>query len=287
MRRDRDSGGDMPDTQLTDRAVELILAGSRTGSDDLARLEGFVAEMSKTRPPHDTEQMATALAARARSTQRSRGLRRMATIAASAALFVAMSGIAMAADGAAPGDALYGMDRALEAIGIGDGGLDERLEEFNVLLEQGDEEEAFEFLTGVIDNSPGAESSLAEQHLDAALGSKPTTKENNGRNEQALESSPGQAISTENRSNNQGRSNPDESVTEPNGQAIGKDDEAKPPGQEKTNENRAEPVTPDPEDNNASGQVGHDSEKNKEDNGPPDSANPKNDTEPPGQNKND
>lgn len=287
MRRDRNSGGDMSDTQLTDREMELILTGSRTGSDDLASLERFVAEMSRTTPPHDTEQMATALAARARSTQRARGLRRTATIAASAALLVAMSGVAMAADRAAPGDALYGVDRALETIGIGDGGVDERLEEFDVLLEQGTEEEAFEFLTGVIDNSPEAEASEAEQHLEAAVDSKPTTKENNGRNEQALESSPGQATSTENRSGNQGRSNPDESVTEPNGQAIGQDADARPPGEEKSDEVRTEPETAGPKDDNASGQAGNNSGKDKEDNGPPDNANPQNDKDPPGQNKND
>jgi hypothetical protein len=38
-----------------------------------------------------------------------------------------MSGVAVAANRAAPGDALYGIDRALEKIGIGAGGAQERL----------------------------------------------------------------------------------------------------------------------------------------------------------------
>lgn len=277
----------MSHTRLTDKEMERILAGSRTGSDDLAKLERFVAGMSRTKPPREAEQMATALAARARSTQRARGLRRLTTIAASVALLVALSGVAMAADSAAPGDALYGIDRALETIGIGDGGVDERLEEFDVLLEQGNEEEAFEFLAGVIDNSPRAEASEAEQHLEAAVDSKPTAKENNGRNEQALESSPGQATSAEDRSDSQGRSNPDESVTEPKGKAIGQDDDAQPPGEEKTNENRTEPDKAGPRDDDAPGQADNNSEKDKEDNGPPDNTSSQNDNDPPGQKKND
>lgn len=286
MRRDQSSGGDMSDTHLTDREVELILAGSRTGSDDLGNLERFVAGLSRTTPPHDAEHMATVLAATARSTRRTRGLRRMATIAASAALLVAMSGVAMAADKAAPGDALYGIDRTLETIGIGDGGVDERLDEFDVLLERGNEEEAFEFLDEVIADSPEAEASEASQHLEAAVNSKPTAKENNGRNDQALGSSPGQATSTVRSSDTHKPSDAEEAGSESNGNAIGQDDGAEPPGQEKTNENQAEPDTAGPKDDSPSGQIDK-SEKDKEDNGQPDHANPQNDNEPPGQNKDD
>ncbi len=46
-------------------------------------------------------------------------------------------GLAYAADGAAPGDFLYGIDRALEAVGIGGGGADERLEEVRDLVGRG------------------------------------------------------------------------------------------------------------------------------------------------------
>ncbi len=281
MRRDPDSRGDMPDTDLTEREVELILAGSPTGSDGLVKLERLVAEMSRATPPNDAEHMATALAATARSTQSARRLRRMATIAATAALLVAMSGVAMAADDAAPGDAFYGIDRALEAMGIGDGGVDERLDEFDVLMERGDEERALEFLDEVITDSPEADASEVEQHLEAVVNTKPTAKQNNGNNEEALGSSPGQATSTESRSENQGQSNPEESVTEANGHAIGQDDEAEPPGQAKTNDNRAAPDAAGPKDDNSSGKA----EKDKEDSGEPE--NPGNDNDPPGQSRSD
>jgi hypothetical protein len=46
-------------------------------------------------------------------------------------------GIAYAANGAAPGDALYSLDLALEHIGLGVGGLDERLSEANHLVQNG------------------------------------------------------------------------------------------------------------------------------------------------------
>ena len=52
-------------------------------------------------------------------------------LASSLAVVLAFSGVAMAADGASPGDLLYGVDRALESVGIGAGGIDERLAEFD------------------------------------------------------------------------------------------------------------------------------------------------------------
>lgn len=258
----------MSDSHLTDREVELILAGSPTGSEDLADLERFVAGMSKTSQRRDAEHMATALAATARSARKTRGLRRMATIAASAALLVAMSGVAMAADGAAPGDALYGIDRALETIGIGDGGLDERLGEFDFLLHHGEEERALEFLDEVITTSPEADATVAQQHLEAAVNDRSTAREDNGRNEQALGSSPGQAESTEHRPENQGQSDV-EPATEPGGRAVSHDDHPQPPGEEKSDEVRTEPDTAGPKDDTSQ----------------PDHFSSRNDNDPPGQNK--
>lgn len=55
-------------------------------------------------------------------------------MAATVALAAAASGVAVVADGAAPGDALYGIDRALERVGVLDGGAAERLAEAEALL---------------------------------------------------------------------------------------------------------------------------------------------------------
>lgn len=295
MRHDPGPGNRRSDTHITDREIELLLTGSPTGSDELTDLEAFVATMSRVEPPHDIDRMATALAATARSSLRSpKGrFRRALAVAASAALLFALSGVAMAADAAAPGDPLYGVDRALERVGIGDGGMGERIEEFEALLDRGNNDEAFEFLTGVIENSSGSETSEAEQRLEAAANSNPTAREDNGGNERALKRSPAQATPTGSRSDGPGQSDAKQSATEPNGNAIGQDEEAEPPGQEKTNENRAEPETAGPKDDNPSGQTGNNSENNDKQNkdekrdGQPEHANPQNDNDPPGQNKSD
>lgn len=65
--------------------------------------------------------------------------RRIATALASLLVLVGgMSGLAWAANGSAPGGALYGLDRALEHVGIGNGGAAERLAEVRGLIESGD-----------------------------------------------------------------------------------------------------------------------------------------------------
>jgi hypothetical protein len=53
------------------------------------------------------------------------------------ALITMSSGFAYAANGASPGDLLYGIDRALEVVGIGDGGAGERLAEAQALVAGG------------------------------------------------------------------------------------------------------------------------------------------------------
>ena len=52
---------------------------------------------------------------------------RAVALAATMATVMGLSGVALAVDGATPGDWYYGLDTALEAIGIGAGGAEERL----------------------------------------------------------------------------------------------------------------------------------------------------------------
>lgn len=159
--------------RVTDREIELLLQGQPTGSEELEALEPLVATMIDLRevePPANPEHMATALAALARTgarPQRTRS-RRFVAVAATVGLFFAMSGLAFAADGAAPGDLLYPVDRAFEKIGILDGGIDERLEEFETLLARGETERAFEFLEEVIEEAESADAGRARQHLEEA-----------------------------------------------------------------------------------------------------------------------
>lgn len=55
-----------------------------------------------------------------------------------AVLLVGGITVGVASDSAVPGDPTYGLDRALEWVGIGAGGAAERLEEAAVLLERGE-----------------------------------------------------------------------------------------------------------------------------------------------------
>ncbi len=134
---------------VSDREIELLLSCQPTGSDELAGLENFAQALATApTPTRDPAQMATALAATARSAARRpirSGFSRLVVVGATMALLIAMSGIAFAADRAAPGDILYGLDRALERVGIGAGGTDERMAEFETLLRRGDEAAALAF----------------------------------------------------------------------------------------------------------------------------------------------
>src|SRR3990172_6186648 len=103
------------------------------------------------------------------------GRLRTRTAAAVAATVVSVGtfgGVAYAADGASPGDFLYGLDRALEAVGIGNGGGAERIAEAIVLTDQGDPGEGLEHAASAVSDDPGAESALlaAAERLTASDG---------------------------------------------------------------------------------------------------------------------
>jgi len=54
------------------------------------------------------------------------------------------TGAVVAADGASPGDVLYGLDRALERVGVNDGRAGERIEEAMALVDRGQHSRAIE-----------------------------------------------------------------------------------------------------------------------------------------------
>lgn len=69
-------------------------------------------------------------------------------------------GGAAAADHAAPGDALYGLDRALEVVGVNDGGAAERIAEAISLDEAGDTEGALEHVAESLEGDEGSSAAL-------------------------------------------------------------------------------------------------------------------------------
>ncbi len=99
--------------------------------------------------------------------------RRAAVVGASAVVLVGgFTGLAYAANGAAPGDPLYGLDRALEAVGIGNGGAAERLAEAKALADHGHPSSGLAHAASVVEDDPGAQAALltAAQRLEGADG---------------------------------------------------------------------------------------------------------------------
>jgi hypothetical protein len=175
-----ESGDDMPGEESKTSNIDRLLRrdDSPVSDEDLRR---FIASFSiRDEPPRDVEQMATALAATARASApraERRASRRLAVLVGAGALVIALGGVAMASDESVPGDTLYGLDRALESVGIGDGGVEERILEFDALMGYGEEQQAFELLADSIEESDGADLEKAMQHLEmAATRSSPSAE---------------------------------------------------------------------------------------------------------------
>jgi len=174
-----DYRSEMADTHAHDELQDLLNAGSMTGGP-LSPVVDFLAQLQtlEAAPPdfvvarHLTmlRDEAATIPAGAPVAQGSTGplvrRRRVAfgtlmsgflvkALIGTAALAAVGTGAAVTSDGAVPGDALYGLDRAFERVGINHGGAAERIEEAMVLVEAGDHnraiatvEEAIESLAG-------------------------------------------------------------------------------------------------------------------------------------------
>jgi hypothetical protein len=82
--------------------------------------------------------------------------RAAAAVAATVMSVGGLGGVAYAANGATPGDFLYGLDRALEAVGVGNGGASERIAEAIVLVQQGATGHGLEHAAGIVPDEAGA-----------------------------------------------------------------------------------------------------------------------------------
>jgi len=139
---------------LADRDIERLLAGESPVSRDHAPIvslvsalvtfgdttlaETLVDEYSKLAAQLVRESRPTPIAGTTRTGTRHYlfGLKRRAVAGLTALVMISgMTGVAWASDGAVPGDWNYGIDRALEAVGIGNGGPQERLHELAQILD--------------------------------------------------------------------------------------------------------------------------------------------------------
>ena len=172
--------------RLRDDEVEQLLDGTYV-DPDLVDLSGALDALRSSADPIVTEDAIARYVSNAvpttlrpsRRVRRSiplpksrqvRVLRRPAVVGAISALtlIVGMSGVAWAANGSKPGDSLYGIDRAFEAIGIGDGGSAERLSEIRALFDAGDLALMLDSVNSVIPGNGAATESAADALKAAA-----------------------------------------------------------------------------------------------------------------------
>lgn len=146
--------------RLSDRDAELILMGQEPEDAGLARLgmalrtlhsqdfaspseesvARFAAEAAMVaRQSRSDVTVPTSQVARNRLRDRLSAVQaKIAVAALSLLVVVGVAGVATASDRAAPGHVLYGIDRALESIGINDGGTGERIGEARQLATAGE-----------------------------------------------------------------------------------------------------------------------------------------------------
>ncbi|MDK1017150.1 MAG: hypothetical protein QGD95_06590, partial [Actinomycetota bacterium] len=130
------------DLALVAIVLEPLRAASSTPLDE-ATVATFAQAASSAAAGQRVLDGSTAAPSHAATSQRRPGLaslrHRVASLAVAAGVFVmGLSGVAVAADHAKPGDALYGIDRAFEAVGIGNGQAAERVMEVQALFDADD-----------------------------------------------------------------------------------------------------------------------------------------------------
>jgi hypothetical protein len=79
-----------------------------------------------------------------------------------------LTGVGVAANNAAPGDGLYGLDCAMESVGLGDGGLQERIQEATKLVEKGEIDKGLNHAAQAIQNQAGQDGNGQAGELVAA-----------------------------------------------------------------------------------------------------------------------
>ena len=178
---------EMERNRLTDTAIDDLFAGSPTPGGGLEPLAGvFGALRTDLDNELDDEAIGriaaiasaavgtpAGIAAKTAHRARFRFLvtslrRRAATVTVAATVFLGgTSGLAVAANGAMPGDALYGVDRALESVGIGAGGQQERLVEADALIVKGDVVAGLRHAAEAFD-TPATDGSTTQVLMEAA-----------------------------------------------------------------------------------------------------------------------
>ena len=83
------------------------------------------------------------------------GTRVVAVIGAAIVAGGSLAGVGVAANAAAPGDGLYGLDCAMERIGLGDGGVQERVQEAAKMVKRGEVDKGLNHAADALKNQAG------------------------------------------------------------------------------------------------------------------------------------
>jgi hypothetical protein len=183
-----DYWSEMRTRSLLDREIERLLAGGPVEDRSLALLSPVVEGLRSWagNRPQETEVRYFASRAAAVVPERSQhradaaashhrragvGLTpRLAAVILAVLMVPAMAGAALAADSAMPGDALYGLDRAFEVVGIGAGSTGERLAEAAQLAEGGRSREAIEHALLALETDGDTTNGVALEGLERLAG---------------------------------------------------------------------------------------------------------------------
>lgn len=174
--------------EMMDRDLEALIRGDKPLNADLAPLSSFLDGLERYGSSTPSREVINAhaettgaivRARRASSIQatgqiarttplswRIRLRNRTTAIATSVLMVGGMTGVAWAADHAAPGDFLYGIDRALEVVGIGAGGAEERLAELTSSAQPPSPQDL-----GDSPHDPLTEANTAGAHNSTSIGS--------------------------------------------------------------------------------------------------------------------
>ena len=182
---------DMSRNRFSDQDIERLLAGGTPEDSALAVLVPMVDQLHTQWDRHPAPDRVSAFARSAawlslsppttvaaaeapeipKPHRRRRLTPRLAVPLAFVVLLSGLTGAAIAAEGAVPGDPLYGLNLALEKVGIGGGGVDKRLAEAAELASRGDDVGALEHAAAAISSEePDAEgTALALSGLEQAI----------------------------------------------------------------------------------------------------------------------
>ncbi len=186
--------GEMTKNRFSDQDIERFFSGQTPEDEVLAKLTPLVGMLRAHNTHRLSEERVTEFAAEAGKLATTTRLdeagsaahqgtvsrirrfnltlkRKLATGLASVLLLSGMTGIAVAANDAAPGDTLYGLDQALAAVGILDGGVAEGLEEATALNESSNSADALAHAAEAIAQAGDAEANIEEAlaGLDEAI----------------------------------------------------------------------------------------------------------------------